>query len=565
MEKTKRFNLYIYIELISAVLFSLLSVSFHADISLLAFPLAAGFTALAVFYVYFKMLRHTDGKKAFGSLRFLEYLPFVLLLSFILRRAGKNGTYYWYDLIQVLLWCVVFISSLINAYIMNEKRIKNYTTDWNVASEKTKFSGKAKIIFEVIDWIDALVQAIFMVLLIQIFILQLYVIPSESMVPEYLVKDKVAVLKFDCGPKFPLTEIGLTDFKPYKRGQIVVLRNPHYKLDRKSEVKTVTSQLVFMLTFTKVNLNKDEDGKIKADPLVKRITGLPGEQLVMQDGILYARTKDSDEFKPVTEDEKYACWNLNALQKNIKAKVQEFKFTQEGYEAMLQVESLRRSYDLNKAQADAEEMIESLKKMTAGKIKSGTFSEPSLFLNNWEFNYLTVAGNILNQNGGVEWFEKFITSWIPAKDVKKDMYADAAYKLEVMHKIIYGKIITKIASYIYEGNMELINSDEKLKNNTQLQYYFYVYQKYYQDERNMPVFPANDENGNAQYIPENCYFMMGDNRFNSLDMRHTDKEYKAPVTEYDPMPIEYASFMKPQYVNKSLIIGKPVIRLTKRK
>ena len=565
MEKSNRFNLFIYIELIRAVLFSLLSVSFHADISLLAFPLAAGFTAVTVYYVYFKMLRNEDGKKAFGSLRFIEYLPFVLLLSFILRRAGKEGTYYWYDLIQVLLWCVTFITSLMNAFIMNEKRIKNYTSGWKVVPEKTKFSGKAKVVFEVIDWIDALVQAIFMVLLIQIFVLQLYVIPSESMVPEYLVKDKVAVLKLDCGPKFPLTEIGLSDFKPYKRGQIVVLRNPHYKLDRKSEVKTVTSQLVFMLTFTKVNLNKDENGKLKADPLVKRITGLPGEQLVMQDGILYARTKDSSDFKPVTEDEKYACWNLNALPKNIKAKVQEFKFSQEEYDAMIQVEALRKSYDLDKAYADVEDMVQTLKKMTEGKNKNGTFSEPSLLLNNWDFNFLNAAANILNQNGGVEWFEKFITSWISSKDIKKDMYEEAAYKLNVMHKILYGKIITRIASYIVEDKSEMINSDEKLKNNAQLEYYIYIYQRYYQDERNMPVFPANDENGNAQYIPQDCYFMMGDNRFNSLDMRHTDKEYKAPVTKYDSMPFEYASFMQPQYVNKSLIIGKPIIRLTKRR
>ena len=53
-----------------------------------------------------------------------------------------------------------------------------------------------------------------------------------------------------------------------------------------------------MLSLMTVNLNKDENGEMKADPLVKRITGLPGEQLVMQDGVLYVRTKDSDEFIP---------------------------------------------------------------------------------------------------------------------------------------------------------------------------------------------------------------------------------------------------------------------------
>ena len=82
----------------------------------------------------------------------------------------------------------------------------------------------------------------------------------------------------------------------YKKGDVVVLRNPHYRIDRKSEVKTVVSQIISMLTLTTVNLNTDENGQLKADPLVKRIVGQPGEQLVMQDGVLYYRTKDNDTF-----------------------------------------------------------------------------------------------------------------------------------------------------------------------------------------------------------------------------------------------------------------------------
>ena len=45
--------------------------------------------------------------------------------------------------------------------------------------------------------------------------MQLYEIPSESMVPTFLVKDKVFVSKIDCGPKFPLTDVGLPDFRKY--------------------------------------------------------------------------------------------------------------------------------------------------------------------------------------------------------------------------------------------------------------------------------------------------------------------------------------------------------------
>ena len=135
------------------------------------------------------------------SLKLLQYLPYVLLISFILRRAGKYGTYYWYDVLTVLLWCAVMVSRWIVLYFFNEKRIFILMPEWKKENKKSGSSlivkpfGAKRIVFELLDWVDALVQAVFMVLLIQIFIFQLYVIPSESMVPSFLVKDRVVVSK----------------------------------------------------------------------------------------------------------------------------------------------------------------------------------------------------------------------------------------------------------------------------------------------------------------------------------------------------------------------------------
>ena len=80
------------------------------------------------------------------------------------------------------------------------------------------------------------------------------------------------------------------------------------------------------------------------------------------------------------------------------------------------------------------------------------------------------------------------------------------------------------------------------------------------DARNMPVFPANDSSDNPQYIPANCYFMMGDNRFNSLDLRHSYEQKETALTKYDPHSVTYYSMMAPQYINKKYIVGKPVFR-----
>ena len=53
---------------------------------------------------------------------------------------------------------------------------------------------------------------------------------------------------------------------------------------------------------------------------------------------------------------------------------------------------------------------------------------------------------------------------------------------------------------------------------------------------------------------------MGDNRFNSLDLRHSNDYSEKALAKSDPLSITYYSLMAPQYINKKYIIGKPVLR-----
>ena len=557
----KKFRLFIFIEFGAALLFTLLALSFHADISLLAFPLAACYLAVTSWFVIKKVILDTDGSHIYKAIKLNEYLPYVFLITFIIRRAGKNGTLYAADLFAVISWFIVFVLAYLNSRKMYPSKNQKLIKGWKVQPVERKFKGGAKIVFEIVDWIDAFFWSIFTVLIFQIFIMQLYEIPSESMVPTFLIKDRVFVSKLDCGPKFPLTDVGLPDFRKYKRGDTIVLRNPHYTMDRKSEVKTVTSQLIYMFSLTTVKMNKDADGELKADPLVKRITGLPGEQLVMQDGTLYRRTAESDLFEPVALDSKYAAWNLNAVKSNIKPYIRQFPLDSDEYQQMLDFEESRRNYDLAAAEFQAQELVRQLKKYAAVNKDAGTFTKPSMIEYQLFSNASRLAKSMIMQEGGAEWFEKFMTSWIPAKNEIRDIYSESNYRLNVMSKITFGKMICEYARLISDG----IPEQDWGKDNDLLEIYDSAelidwYVQSLLDGRNMPLFPANDAEGNPKYIPANCYFMMGDNRFNSLDLRHSSTHSEKALTNDDDMSVSYYSMMEPQYINKKYIIGKPVFR-----
>lgn len=557
----KRLKLFIFIELAAAAIFTLLNLSFHADISLLAFPLSMIYLSVTCWFLLKKLVFDTDGTYIYAAIKLNEYLPYFLFITFIIRRAGKTGTPFIVDVLAVISWFVIFVLAFFNSRVLYPEKNIKIVQGWKIIPVERKFKGFAKVVYEFIDWIDAFFWSIFTVLIFQIFLMQLYEIPSESMVPTFLIKDRVFVSKIDCGPKFPLTEVGLPDFRKYKRGDTIVLRNPHYSMDRKSEVKTVTSQLIYMFSLMTINLNKDTDGELKADPLVKRITGLPGEQLVMQDGTLYRRTASSDVFEPVQLDSKYAVWNLNSVNPKLKSNIQHFPFNTEKYQQMLDYEEARRNYDLASAEFQAKELARQFYNLRVVNKDAGKFTAPELYEGILFRNRMEIFKNMYLQEGGAEWFENFMTSWIPSKNDVRDYYSESNYRLNVMAKIIFGKMMVEYAKYYSDGfDQSQWDSQKVIKGLMDEIELHYWYVQNLLDSRNMPVFPANDAAGNPQYIPENCYFMMGDNRFNSLDLRHSYDYKETALAKTDPLSISYYSIMSPQYINKKYIIGKPVFR-----
>ena len=553
----KRIAVFLFATIVLSLVFFAFNTSFSAGIPLLSLPVWLIFSAAFVYFALYRFLKQNEVNFLSTVRKFLEYLPFVMLIVFFLYRADGKETSFGRDLFTVVLWVITFVISLVTLFFLKEKRLPFKLP------EQKKRTGIKCLIFETLDWIDAALQAVFIITLVNIFIIQLYKIPSESMVPQFLTNDRVVVFKTLAGPTFPLTDISLPRLRSYKRGDIVVFRNPHTEQTKKSEVKNFTNQLVFMLTLTTVNLNVDEKGEVIADPLVKRVTGVPGEQLVMVDGVLYSRTKDRATFEPVKEDASWAEWNLNDLPEKLKKNVREFPISEEFYASMLKTEKLRKELDIEQVQKQTESITQSFLQIRSklSQTDSNTTDYKNTILPKDMFAYQMfskhedIARKLLTVDGGGKWFSEFMTSWTAAYSkslLAEDPYEDSMFRLNLLLKLTFGKLVLYDSEVMYYGKPVSVSYSEQAEL-MQLAQDLYLYTML-NDSRNMCVFPSN-ENGTPRYIPENCFFMMGDNRFNSLDMRHSYDLKPVKITNQDEYSLRYNSRLEPQYVGSKRMLG----------
>ncbi|NLK46276.1 MAG: signal peptidase I [Treponema sp.] len=565
----KRIFILFYATAVSALLFSISLFTLSFGVEICAFPLMIVFTAIFAFVVLFKLKKEPTLGFVKAIKKLCEYAPFVGIVAFVLRRAGVSETSYALDFISVVFWVLLLVFSSLSGYFLKDKR-----TPFAFKEDKKKKPLGRRIFFEIADWIDAFVQAAFIVSFVNIFIFQLYAIPSESMIPQFLIGDRVAVLKTAAGPSFPLSKVALPRIASYKKGDIVVFRNPHYTVGRKYEVRTFVNQLVYMLTFSTVNLAYDESGQMLADPLVKRIAGVPGEQLVMVDGVLYSRTNTEKDFSPVALDAKFAEYNLNSLDSSIKRKIHDFPISEKDFISLCEIESLRKNLDIENAKLESLRIsskfnmlctqLGSFKPFQNGEWQNFVLIKDlavhKLFFNISNIDNLTQR--LMTQEGGAVWFSAFMTDWAskcPAgtTPVADDPYKDSMYRLNILMKLTLGKLVVhNIETYLNTGSFSS-NDETRLQLTEDAQKLF----KYslFNDSRNMPVFPEN-KNGSPSYIEKNEYFLMGDNRFNSLDLRHSYEQILVPVSEEDIYSLSYYSRLEPQTINASRILGVTILR-----
>jgi signal peptidase I len=76
------------------------------------------------------------------------------------------------------------------------------------------------------EYVEAIVWALVLTLVLRAFVIQAFRIPSESMVPTLLVGDFLFVNKFEYGPKIPFTHVRLPGVRLPRRGDVIVFQWP---------------------------------------------------------------------------------------------------------------------------------------------------------------------------------------------------------------------------------------------------------------------------------------------------------------------------------------------------
>ena len=103
------------------------------------------------------------------------------------------------------------------------------------------------------EWIESIIIAFLLAMVIRTFVVQAFKIPTGSMRPTLLEGDLILVNKFIYGAKIPFSDKRLPVFRDFKRGDVIVFIYP-------------------------------EDTK---KDFIKRLVGLPGDEIEIKKGSIY--------------------------------------------------------------------------------------------------------------------------------------------------------------------------------------------------------------------------------------------------------------------------------------
>jgi signal peptidase I len=182
------------------------------------------------------------------------------------------------------------LQNLTEAFLTRRNRVQR------IKKEKQKAKN------QILDWIGAFIWAAGMVLLANQYLLQAYVIPSGSMINTLLIGDRIFVNKLVYGPELLPGLLKMpSPFKP-ARNDIIIFENPSYI--SKGPVFDVAQRIIFMLTISLLDIDRDEAGQPRAHFLIKRAVGMAGDRFIMEKGEMKIRFAGDDRW---TDEREYSA------------------------------------------------------------------------------------------------------------------------------------------------------------------------------------------------------------------------------------------------------------------
>lgn len=222
---------------------------------------------------------------------FLLFIPIVNLLMFPVIWIETIRTFGFYKKIDSLL---VLVTLGFYIYYIN------YTTDANYNSERS-----LKPRSELGEWVSSITFAIIAATLVHTYFMQPFTIPTSSLEKSLLVGDYLFVSKFHFGARVPSTVIAapmVHDSLPFT-GTKSYLNSPQLPYTRLPGLQKIKNNDIVCFNWPADSLATmwgDTSGKFTFKPFdkktnyVKRSVGIAGDSLEMRDGYIYINGKKNE-------------------------------------------------------------------------------------------------------------------------------------------------------------------------------------------------------------------------------------------------------------------------------
>ncbi|ACH92994.1 Signal peptidase I [Borrelia duttonii CR2A] len=175
-----------------------------------------------------------------------------------------------------------FLVRIVERYLTYRKQKKYF---YKLRAKKRGF---------MLNFLLELLGASIFVLGINQYFLQAYRIPSGSMENTLQIGDLLFVDKFSYGPELLPGLCKIVGIKEPDESEIVIFENVEYK--SKGLFFDILHRLLYMLTFSFVDLDKDEDGNPSVRFLVKRALFADGKLVRFRNGLVFVKREGEEEF-----------------------------------------------------------------------------------------------------------------------------------------------------------------------------------------------------------------------------------------------------------------------------